>query len=1045
MSRVVLPNLFSLLWAPGNQSKEGPGLHLRWSLRPELGLPRAHFVVWVRAGGGSIERTDLQFPLPTPFSLDGAVQVLEWDQGPMAAVTIDIQCDAGQWVMLRGYDGPGGTGKLIDEAVGTLSVPLTVYGSAIRSVIVVGRGRVMGGWLMSMDALVNSGDWVEVERVGLPVDERWASSGYPIDRQGPAGGALEPVEAAARRLALGGPESGWAATNDRGQPMPPWSAPSPQEYVRELRKTLLPDVLEMLAKTPDPHHHARYRVRRDIPAPRSIHGDAAVGKASADIAPLGALLASAGTDPFAALGLGFGTFLSFNRLTKYMRQRKELAAQTMVAQRTAAGFAGLVMVTVDHELAFDLPVVNQTFREKVTLADVIFHPVESGPPVPTGLRAERFALDRPAQLDGPFFEALTVAWRRPQQQLAEAPHPRSFAIGRALGGANHELLLAKRHSGGHQPFVASQPTREAPDPEIKFADRGVPEPQPSPPEPPGVVYSVAAQDWFGRWSAWTSVDHARVITQPQVPAIIRANLVPKGGAAASQAGEVEVEFVWNWQDRSPETIVIEVKLHEETGAAPAGSGTVARVGGGIQPSWTAHFGGAEGPPPGLEILPDDHPTPGLVRYKATITGLSLDFGAYPKIAASVRMMATEHRRPAMPSGWSRTLRGVALSPVPPPRPAAPPGMIWASLPDPRGVSRATLTWTPTPGARHVILGADETAVRRELGLPGADPQTPVHQRLLDLRGRTALDIRRAFRRVAEDVTSPAELALPKGSRLIHFYTVVSISDAQIESPFPGNSSEWFAVATPRAAVPEAPQISTRSQPGGILVELILPAGRDPAARVELHRTGVEVNATDVDRMGAPIASTAVHTPAAPWQRSVRSDGSTRLTYLDSGAPADWSPQWYRAVAWTASDDITGLRAARSPASAPSCQARPRGAGPVVSGVSTQRVGAHILVRWSSDLPRLRSPLGVAAYAVTGRSAAGAATQRLSADLAPRIAGDLPPPTEAPAVFIHDDPVSPEPATYCAWLAAPADPVEIIVQATDPAGRSATLTTRHEDP
>jgi hypothetical protein len=1041
MSRVVLPNFFSLLWAPSTQMKEGPGIQLRWSLRPDLGLPRNHFIVWVR-GNPRMDPIELGLPEKTPFSLIGRPRMIEWGNDPMAMVSFTVACEPGQTVLLRAYDGPAATGKLVDEATTNFSGSLVAYGSVIRSVLIAGTGSVLDAQAIPMSTFVNDPGWIPIERVGLPVDKSWGATGYPLDPQGRVGEETSPVHAALQRLVYGGPETGWPALNDRSQPMPPWHAPFSDQYIDELRKSILPSVQELLEREPDPSRHAAYRHEHKLPPPRSIHGDDASGEARALIAPLGALIASGCSDPFAALGLGFGTYISMQRLGKFAGFEKQIAAKAMIAQPVS--LTAMLMVTVEHEMVVEIPMLKKRLHEKVTLADVNFHPVVAGPPVPGNLRSDRQAFDRPVKRDFPFLESVRLRWRRAFQQVAEDAHARSYAITHAPGGAAHELLLEPRVSGGHRAFVAARPLDEAPDPDVQFVDRGVPEPRPNPPEIPAVAYSVAAQDWFGRWSNWTSIDHIRTITQPQVPVIMRAELVVLSG----QSGALDVEFAWNWADRSPESLVFEIKLHDENTPVPGGSGSILSIGGALVTSPTAMFGGSSTPPsvPEVKVLVDDPPIPDIVRYKARLTGLTLDFVNHPTIVASVRMLAFEHMRPSLASAFSRTLRTIAYSPIPPARPAAPPGMIWSSLPDPRGFSRAKLSWTPTPGQRQVIYAADETALRRELALPAADLQTPLHQRLLALRNRTALDIRKAFRRIAEDVSSPYEVELPKGSRAIHFYSIVSVSSAQVESPFPTNTDQYFAVATPRAALPETPQISTRSKPGGIEVELILLPGRNAPVRVDLHRTGVAGNATDLDRMGPPLSHTNVPTPTSPWQITTQADGGLRLRFLDAGAPTNWTPQWYRAVAWSANDDAIGTRAARSPASSPSQSARPSSSPPLLTGISTARFGTHVLVRWSSNLPRDRSPLGAAGFSIIGKHGNVTITKRAGSEReqAPLIAGPLPTPSVAPEVFVHDDPASPEPATYCAWLEL-SNPVDIVIQASDPAGRTTTATTRHEAP
>src|SRR5690606_13832715 len=125
--------------------------------------------------------------------------------------------------------------------------------------------------------------------------------------------------------------------------VPPWEAPSAEKYIEELRKTILPGVQEMLENEAEAHRHARYRREQKLEPPRSIHGDQAKGKARAIVAPLGSLIASGSSHPFAALGLGFGTFVSMQRLGKFVPligQQKQVA---MIAQPQPLSLTALLM------------------------------------------------------------------------------------------------------------------------------------------------------------------------------------------------------------------------------------------------------------------------------------------------------------------------------------------------------------------------------------------------------------------------------------------------------------------------------------------------------------------------------------------------------------------------------------------------------------------------------------------------------------------------------------------------------------------------------
>jgi hypothetical protein len=963
MSRTIIPSIFSLSWAPGVSPKEGPGVHLRWMIAPQAGLPRAQFLVWINPSPRP-KLDVLEVPLTT---LSNRSVMLDWGAESMSVILVFVELAPGQQMSLRAYDGQVGASKMIDEDTRTSSGVLTVYGGRLSSAMLSGSGEIISARAITTETFVNDPGWKLVERVGLPVDKGWGPTGYPLDPQGRLHELADPPTAAVRRLHYGGPTSGWQPTNDRGAAMGSWLAPDPRAFVEELGKAVLPGVHEMFVEVAESDLQIEHRQKIEIRAPESIHGDAAAGEAKASVAPLGAMLSAAASDPFAALGLGFGTFLSFEALRKYAEQSPnedhvwthEVMAHAVpdklmakaVAQQGGAQLRGLVMVTVDHELVIELPSFlpgkfpgekgekRKKLRYPTTLADVAFHPVLAPPPDPTGLATERIALDRPAQLDTPFLESAAVVWDRPVQNSIEDAHARSYAISSAIGPAAQKLQLAKRMSGGHRPLVPAQQVGAEASPDIQWVARGLPEPAPG--EAPGVVFSVAGQDWFGRWSAWESVDYTRSVTRPQIPALMRAELVPLGGEAASQAAAVDVEFTWNWADRSPEAITFEVKLHRDGTPIPAGD-MIRSVGAGSTPHLQINFGGSPTlpsvpmPPGGIigdyiGVLVDDPPIENLTRYRIRLIGFQLDFAGHPRISASVRMRASEHVRPAMLSDWGRTLTNTAASPVPPPRPVLPPGMIWSSLPDAKGFARANLSWPTTPGVTYVLYAADETSVRRELanmpgGFPAADLRDRSHARLLTLRNRSGTppgpDLRRAFRRIADEITTcPYEVELPKGSKMIHFYVLLGRSASGVESPFPLASNDWLAVATPRAKIPNAPRIHAKPSDAGVRVEVMLDPGQVGPLRVDLHRTASANNSTTLDHMGRPLSSSTVPTASPGWTISGDATDGYRLIFVDSTVPQDWSPRWYRAVVWSATDTATGDLAARSEPSPASIAAR----------------------------------------------------------------------------------------------------------------------------
>ena len=224
---------------------------------------------------------------------------------------------------------------------------------------------------------------------------------------------------------------------------------------------------------------------------------------------MGLLSLSIGSDPFASLALGFGTALDGKP-------------------------GGMYMVSVTYEISF------QGHDFKFELADVII--IDNSlraPTAPTGLAAGLLSHSRPAQNDGPAVESIQASWDRPERpenmpnQKIITLHPASYAVGR-FGPLDRqaEILLEPRPSGGWLPFAASRPKTEK---KVSFIDHlvrkttiGNPVVQIiGDPLPVDLTYAVAAQDLFGRWTGWQTVDTSLHGAQTS-PAIVGAILDPSG-------------------------------------------------------------------------------------------------------------------------------------------------------------------------------------------------------------------------------------------------------------------------------------------------------------------------------------------------------------------------------------------------------------------------------------------------------------------------------------------------------------------------------------
>ena len=197
MSRIVVPGLFTA-WG-GFVNTKGGGIALRWMTHSSLGLPREAFRVW-RWGGGRLEGTRLE---PTIRRVNDIESVLTWSGFPMAAaVQVSITVAAGKSVSARAHSGPDAGGHIVDEEtiVGPASPrSFVLVGTPIASLSLLGEFTFDNMQILELQALIDSPDWVLIDRVGLPVDKRFAFD-YSLDPQGPPGIDRTPVDAATERV-----------------------------------------------------------------------------------------------------------------------------------------------------------------------------------------------------------------------------------------------------------------------------------------------------------------------------------------------------------------------------------------------------------------------------------------------------------------------------------------------------------------------------------------------------------------------------------------------------------------------------------------------------------------------------------------------------------------------------------------------------------------------------------------------------------------------------------------------------------------------------
>jgi hypothetical protein len=1016
VSRLVLPNLFGV-WGARVVVDGLEQQALRWMLAEALGLPPVAFQVW----GWTDKLPTKQLTLTSHPALPGD-RFLRWSGGAVIGLQLTVDVPAGQTAVLRAMTGPNGSGQVAD--LETVVGPVTgrsvlLSSSAIGSVTVSGPATVASiASALPVATVLNGPSWRLLDRVGLPADSRFAGT-YSLDPQGRPGADEAPPRAAITRVKAGLPDAGWAAVTDLGVAAPAFEKPDASVLVTEDLAALLEAVAKLLTEQPDPAKQAETWVDIDTRAPESIHGVAGSARwqsgAAGRVRPLGSLRFAAATDPAAALALGFGTTLG---------RRVAPEHHPGVIAAAASGIS-LFMVTVSHKVVLDdIPFVGELVLEGDLTGfhlDVPADPVE----VPAGVAARRTGLDRPAAVDRPWLEITEVSWLPPVQVAAQRLVPGTYAVLRADGAGAPDPLLEKRLAGGFEAFAAAFDPEAEPSAQVRFDDRGLPEAFPA--DDPHVVYTVAAQDWFGRWSGWRSVDYTRTAVAPQIPAV--TNLTVRSDAGGSpRAASASVEVTWDWSNRTPASIAVRTQVVVSPAGLTPGAGSILQVGGPVEPDHVVDFSAAtlDTPPPGVtEVV--ERRSGALRTYAITVPGLVLDHAVADRIDVAMSASAIERVRPGVQGAFSQPVSTTVPSPVPPPPPFVPAAMVWASLPDPAGISRVTLTWTGFAPS-YVIYAADETAIARELALPSPDLDVPPAQRLVALRNVDLASARRAFRRVASAVTAHSHaIELPRGSRLITFHAAVGVSVNGVESAFPSASNDFLAVATPTLARPATPVLTVRGDAGGVELSIEVSERDVPVDRVEVYRVVGRLRSGTVAAAGPPAL-------VLPRSAGTHSGEAVRWSVSDPDPLPAWRTLCYRAVAWAAGDPAVGVVPGRSEPTGVAEAVVPAASAPDASDLRLDDVGEPglLLASAATAAPRERTPRGAHRVAVTVlRPGASVTVRRDEVDRVPLVVGALP-ASDGPSLFFYH-PSDPTQARLSTRV--PDDTVALTIELTDPARRA----------
>jgi len=678
---------------------------------------------------------------------------------------------------------------------------------------------------------------------------------------------MPPADAALERLRRAAPLLGWHPITENARVAPTWHQPNHELLLTEVVRDLIPRIARLYRPGLVPPQQDALLDAPTVASPES-GGRTSSLVAHATLPPLSLLTLPATGDPFFSIATGFGTGYAVDQaveLRSYSRVRSDF------------------LITASYEA---LP---NGLRGAEMAAFVPAPEPHGAMPSPNTLTAERAGLVAPDRVDQPWRETIRVSWDRQSGGAALGRATGASLARYELGGGSQaESLLEWRDAGDRRPLLV---VPDGPEGTTNYSRSALVDAAAVIPLASGgrqVGYGVAVQDVFGIWSRWEDVAYAG--NEPALPAprIIALALTSTYTGTSSCPATMEVELGVDWADRTPVRVSLAAVFYRLAAANSPPPGPLTPTGAwpatGFRRDVALQFvGNTLTGPAGVTI---DHldpagegiVTPGTLqgmqgrRYRVRVPIPTLDFSPTPRWGVRVWASTTQFAALSGASAWSppdtNPATASAASPVPvlPLAPPPLPGVPVGSAPDAQGCSHARVRWSLPSGTdvrTVVVWEVAETALRQAAGMPQKAAEGVVPgARLLALR--TAYDAlpaprrRAAFRRLLElpgDVRE-TDIALPRGTKDIHLFTVTAVTSTGVESPWPdsANTHEFLqAVAAPRLRRPAAPQLRAVLS-GGDMVALSLRAmSHIPVREFRLYRTKSADAARHADTMGPAFA------------------------------------------------------------------------------------------------------------------------------------------------------------------------------------------------
>ncbi|MDB5203706.1 MAG: hypothetical protein JWQ27_3115 [Ferruginibacter sp.] len=954
---------------------------LRWTMHPELGFPRKPFIVYRRQAKYNADSIIRQ--------ISGGNEAISLFRAfffpvEMYVMAVSVTIPAGQSILLT----PLGRDNILMRAK---AVRLTASGSILfkapfmTGVYCEGIGAMNNLAGVTMDSVINATDWEKIQVVGFPFKKTDVGGlGYKADPQGFVSAPTTGVKAAEQRLKMGEwlfmPPANINALDAQCNNVS-WKHPAAIPYLQMLGHEQLLSIRKCLTNSDDLSFDRNKRqisyVEKTVINGISQTGSGLPPKpAEISIPVVKHTLLSVSNESPAALGLGFGTydFVPLRLLQPNVRSYAYMSNNAVAA--ASNNFLGFdYMVTAEYivrpfeEFPFSF---LDDLSKKITFCAL--NDERANPMTPEQIEVFGIQKNRPEIMDGEYTEAIKLRWKQ-----GFVPHGFGMAANYKPGPTNVMNDPYDFAPDIYKNFFTPVPKVDGVEQDAddigKFVLTETDEPVPL----YGTAlhkYFIAGWDLFGRWTPWVKKGFTAQAVAPQQPGIMSIrleladpenmqNLLPNQPEVDAH---LEIDFGWDWIDRSPARIQIagqffNAALNDPPATVPAVFGT--RAGDFVTPPIDIIFSSTNpnvlpttslgtitimqpnppsGPPPPdhVQFGSTDVPSNNLKRYKLRIPDIKCSFpGIAPfevAYTAYIRGLETVRKPINEYSPWAKGYVSRLADPRPPAVTVLPATVLFTAVPDATKLGRGKLTWPAATGAlAYHLWEASETAVRVTLDKilrdefpsdntkwlkPLNEPYTVRATQLRDLlaQAKYSNPCQRSFNKITKDPvkTTSYELALPGSSDVMYLYQVSSVNSANIESA----KSNTVFYAVPKVIKPAAPMLQVRPYKKraltdpvgeGLEVKIVQTIGDAPLG-YQLYRTRKKILSSDVGMKGLPVYD---HT-ALQWSDTVIQllDGTTYhgKQVRELGIDRSWRPYVYQAVAIGIADASRGKLSGESNAS-----------------------------------------------------------------------------------------------------------------------------------